>query len=325
MAVTLILSLVTHDFVVQASDRRLTSPDGTLFEDEENKCIYYHLNASIAYTGLARLNGEPTADWALIPLTKGANLVTALESLRASATTTFRNLRRPGHLSQAQWRAILRTSFVCAGFGALRNPAALGFIDTHDHLHPFLSVTSNAELPNGSWKAEADLKFSRSFGWLASDQSASLKISGQLLYRSEAARLVRNLQKCLRHTRGPEASARILARQIREVSERNNAVGRSVVCSLVYRPDMTFAGGTLTMPGNLFPVNGHSIDEQTLFKRLPSQPGTADRSESTSSRYIYYPADLSQEVHYAPNWVMPDVAMKGMRFGPAVPGHVGGT
>jgi hypothetical protein len=64
---TLIVSLANKDFVVQISDRRLSS-NGRLIDDESNKCgVVFCLNARMAfgYTGLARYKNFSTATWLL--------------------------------------------------------------------------------------------------------------------------------------------------------------------------------------------------------------------------------------------------------------------
>jgi hypothetical protein len=67
---TLILTVATGDKIVQASDRRLTYPDGSLYDDEANKAICVACQDSvfsIAYTGLGQIvRGQrtlPTDIW----------------------------------------------------------------------------------------------------------------------------------------------------------------------------------------------------------------------------------------------------------------------
>lgn len=65
---TMILTCLTKDFIVQASDRRLTYRQGrkTLFkEDDRNKALIYDNHTVFAYTGLATLSNQKFAiDWA---------------------------------------------------------------------------------------------------------------------------------------------------------------------------------------------------------------------------------------------------------------------
>jgi hypothetical protein len=64
-AMTLVLTLLTSDYAVQVSDRRLVAPDGSVFEDEENKGIFWQGVASLSYTGLARIGRKPTPEHCL--------------------------------------------------------------------------------------------------------------------------------------------------------------------------------------------------------------------------------------------------------------------
>jgi len=157
---TLIFSLVTDPFVVQVSDRRLTFPDGTLFEDEENKCIFYRFQGAVAYTGLARLGFEPTADWALLPLAQDGRIAWALGSLKSEASAKFRSLRPPPAVTPSDWRKIKRTTFVCAGYQRLGNPGQFGLRQTPGGLYPFCDKVTNTEQPpGGAWSAEASDDF----------------------------------------------------------------------------------------------------------------------------------------------------------------------
>jgi hypothetical protein len=62
------LTCLTKDFIVQASDRRLTYRRGrkTLFkEDDRNKALIYENHTVFLYTGLATLSNQKFAiDWA---------------------------------------------------------------------------------------------------------------------------------------------------------------------------------------------------------------------------------------------------------------------
>ncbi len=65
---TLIITCLADDAVVQVADRRLTLPDGTIFSEHANKTICVTCSdalIAISYTGLARLDGYdlPTDHW----------------------------------------------------------------------------------------------------------------------------------------------------------------------------------------------------------------------------------------------------------------------
>ena len=66
-SMTLILSFATANKVIQVSDRRLTKPDGSLYDDEANKVICVGCSDSyfaIGYSGLGTIStGKRTDEW----------------------------------------------------------------------------------------------------------------------------------------------------------------------------------------------------------------------------------------------------------------------
>jgi hypothetical protein len=116
---TLIVSLANEDYVVQISDRRLSS-NGRLIDDESNKCgVVFCLNARMAfgYTGLARYGSFSTAKWLLKALNDSANpnytIGEILENLKDKATETFKNHTALRGLSNSQKAlAVMFTGFI---------------------------------------------------------------------------------------------------------------------------------------------------------------------------------------------------------------------
>jgi hypothetical protein len=71
-SVTLILTRASMDFVIQASDRRITDDSGAPLDDSANKSIVYvcaNAAVAISYTGLAILGGVATDEWLVERLT----------------------------------------------------------------------------------------------------------------------------------------------------------------------------------------------------------------------------------------------------------------
>jgi hypothetical protein len=312
---TLVLTFISRNFVVQASDRRLTSLDGSVFEDEENKATFWWMHGSVAYTGLARIGREPTADWALFPFHDSPlSFGYAMTSLRDAATDALKKLPRPRGTSQEKWTGIKRITFVGAGYNRVRDPSKLGLPMSPDELYAAWHKVTNFELPNGDILPESRDQFWDIVSWLG-EGGAHLTWSGAALRRYEKIRLNRDIRRCIAHTSLPETVARILARHIRDVNQRQAfqnpggfpTVGRSVTCSIVERPDMNHPGGDIHLSGNLIPIDGSSLVEADIFTWRSANP----------IRYIYYPSDLSQLRHYGPNWVTPQVGMvKGLALGP---------
>lgn len=114
---TLLLTCVTHRFVVQASDRRLTLANGAIHEEVANKATLLSNYATFAYTGLAKCSTvEPTDVLMLRSLSRpGVPLLKQLSNLGEEAARSIRNLPFSGvRPSDRGW--IRRTSFVGGGF-----------------------------------------------------------------------------------------------------------------------------------------------------------------------------------------------------------------
>jgi hypothetical protein len=72
---TIILTCLTKEFIVQASDRRFSYPDRSkLPEDHNNKALIYSNHFVFSFTGLARLKGKSAIDWAAQQLSERDNL-----------------------------------------------------------------------------------------------------------------------------------------------------------------------------------------------------------------------------------------------------------
>jgi hypothetical protein len=132
---TLILTAATGFGVYQASDRRLTRPDGSLFDDESNKAICVRCrNAGfvIGYTGLAFIGSVSTDVWLVEMLARiraglmGINDISV--ALREELTDAFRRIAVP-----VQHRGL---TLVMAGF--------------HGRSIPVIAYISNLKNPDGS-------------------------------------------------------------------------------------------------------------------------------------------------------------------------------
>src|SRR5438034_5833169 len=110
---TLIISAITYKHVIQASDRRLTYPDGRLADDGANKavCVYCaDARFSIAYTGIAHVGRMRTDEWLVGVLTDAKayqmDLRSISELLKTRATTALKKAlpRLPLTLALAGYR-----------------------------------------------------------------------------------------------------------------------------------------------------------------------------------------------------------------------------
>jgi hypothetical protein len=245
---TLLLTCITDGFAVQVSDRLLTYPNGEVAEELANKATLVCNFAASAYTGLARCSAVQATDRLLMRSLSapGTPISELIETLRVEATKALRQLPLP-NLTPQQRRVVRRTSFVGCGFVGMRNPAAFGKQPTPDELHPFMAVVSNAQDLTEVWRPAADREFTAHIDFPDfSHADFVLHVAGQSLLVVERTELMRNIRRCLGRAAHPEPIARLLARAVRLVAQRNPRVGRNVMCTLVRRNDVTAGGGDIT-------------------------------------------------------------------------------
>src|SRR5258708_38420117 len=112
---TMILTCLTKDFIVQASDRRLVYLRGRKIiykEDDRNTALIYENHTVFAYTGLATLSNQKFAiDWAAELLAQPATLQDAMVYLRDCATRLMETHPFSGYPERQR-----RLGFVVAGF-----------------------------------------------------------------------------------------------------------------------------------------------------------------------------------------------------------------
>jgi hypothetical protein len=127
---TLIITTLAKNKVVQASDRRLTRLDGTLHNDRANKAICVECNNavfSVAYTGIARIGKKRTDEW----------IADYFDSIPDMA-------RKPIHAIRREL-----TDYASAAFALYRRPLFLGVVLAGFHLYlerPFVISIFNADL-----------------------------------------------------------------------------------------------------------------------------------------------------------------------------------
>ncbi|SRR5258706_12550577 len=107
---TQIIGAITKDYVLLASDRRLTIGDGPrageLVDDDTCKLVSLCGAAGIGYTGLAQIEGTPTHEWiAKILADAGCcDPASADRTMVERATTAFSKIRRwPQIFLMAGW------------------------------------------------------------------------------------------------------------------------------------------------------------------------------------------------------------------------------
>jgi len=237
--VTLILSAVVGDNIVQVSDRRLTR-NGRLEDDSSNKAVLFCNRFCLSYTGLAHVGTIPTDQWLTGTLVKAntADIRTAINSLAVQATLAFRQI--------AHTRLLKRQAFVGVGWARLPQESFLS---------PILCSVTNAHTSANVWLDKAEDEFS-AFHRIGNAQPwLEIIATGQPLTSGEMRDLRRKLRRCFERKTGPEPIAKCLISAIHKVANRNPLVGRNLmVVSLPKRSVLSNSQMFLTNPNPAAPM-----------------------------------------------------------------------
>lgn len=234
---TLILSFLSRDHVIQVSDRRLSRPRGSTCEvcdDESNKAVVAHNLVAFAYTGLAEVSAETHTDiwlWDRLREAGAQNISATLRHVADSATLEFAKLRVR--------REQLRHAFVAVGWG--RTGGDSGFM-------PFYATASNALDDSGTrWLPTARDQFRASSAMVLPASTPWHVVShGQSLSDIDRAALHRNIKSCARSNGlQPAAVIRAIANCIRDVARKNPTVGRSLMAISLPRCEAGLAEGMI--------------------------------------------------------------------------------
>jgi len=214
---TLILSAIAGEYAVQVSDRRLTWPNGRVFDDEANKAVLFCGRMVFSYTGLGLIGRDRTDVWLTQALVnaKTASLSEAASSLAQQAADALKN----GPLN----RSLQRLVFAGIGWALLPNETTVS---------PIVLTVSNALDDSGAWLAEAETEFKIRPNIGPNRQRTSILYShGQTLPARELAATRRFLRRCVERRTGPEPVARLLVDKIRSLAGRYPNVGKSLMVS----------------------------------------------------------------------------------------------
>lgn len=266
---TLVLSLLTDDFIIHASDRRLT--DGRTGRQVTTKAaktvICPPLRAMVSFTGLAQIAPPmDTGEWLMRTLwaTKGKEL---FGNLALAADKAFAVIPIPP--------ALKRHAFLLSGWlhhGTMDQPMPPGF-----KLGAFTTLVSNFDDP--AWDfgqpSHADLSFRHSTRALLLNQTFAIDSVGARLTDAERTTLDRDISAALRSKAGgrERAAALLMARTIRSVSERDPTVGGGVFIAAIPRQIQDGAARPKTMA--ILGVRwGLPEPDAATFVHIPDVPTT---------------------------------------------------
>lgn len=214
---TLILTCLADEYIVQVSDRRLTlaSDPAHATSDHTNKAIFLDGRYIFGFTGLAQLGGQRADLWFAenINTINGMPLVDRLHGLG-------RLLPRTMKFAPPQYRT---HAFVGAGFARAGQTASV---------EPIAVQLSNFLRRDGrpAWPSD---KFDVIIRKIPPGKDFLVLGAGAELNFSERTALMRSIRKARKAGAGIQAIARILAEMIWKVAKRNTTVGNTVmICTL---------------------------------------------------------------------------------------------
>jgi hypothetical protein len=309
---TMILTCLTNEFIVQASDRRLTTRREKKIidkEDDRNKALFYDNHTVFAYTGLATLSNQQFAiDWAAELLAQPTNLQDAMVYLSESATRLMKT--RPFSDYSDDQR---RLGFVGAGF--------INWVENAITVRrPAYFIISNFMNHEGKPQPPPYNRFRAYFNYPLPYGEPTFKLfrAGQPLEEDGEKELNRMLRKCFQKRQSkvrPETIGRLLTRAIQETAAINKKVGKNIICTFVpreYREDTVnnrqiHAGGMILNR----PVTSEGPQQVTPPRHLSEQERFMMPPLDDLPRSLYIPGDSSslplyKAIHVFPGLVVPE-------------------
>lgn len=217
---TLILTCLEHEHIVQVADRRLTRLDGSLYDDDTNKAVFYCGRVAVAYTGLAVMEGKPTAEWIGSCMKDEADVQPAMKRVAERAEHCLKRYNIPDK----------RFAVVATGWATLQGKQPL---------RPFICVASNFLSDSWEWKASADERMTVKVQFLDEKCTHLIFAAGQSLSKKEKDHLDRLVRRAVKHGAKTMTLVRILGGMVRAVASGTDAraqrVGKGIIIHLLSR------------------------------------------------------------------------------------------
>jgi hypothetical protein len=265
---TQIISVITKEYALLASDRRLVFGGGPrvgqVADDDTCKLVSLCDICGIGYTGLARIENMPTHEWIAAVLAGAACSTPAVaESILMERASRALLKIRP---------SFRRQTFLIAGWWFFDNPAKL---------RSFFSLISNTLDDSGQPLAESRESFVCHRRALPDDKDFLFTFMGQPLRKERYQQLARNLRQLAPRGIGANATLRLLVDEIlnSSLNEGSENVGSKI---------LTFC-----------------IPKQSAEARLRSGASgmIAKRPDGVSATFAYFEPTYSELKQYGPTYV----------------------
>lgn len=304
---TMILTCLANDYIVQASDRRLSYWDGkkvVITNNDSNKALIYKNQFVFAYTGLADLSVEKNRkdahqsaiDWTAQRLSAGKNLEDAVYHLQYRLTELM-NSNRMRKLPESKRRlALMGAGFDESERGSKRIR------------RPLRIVIENCIGEDGTLLSQPRDEFRVHYDPLKR-RDAALFVAGQQLHLGREIEFIRFLRGCVQHKVKPETIGVHLTREILAVADKNDYVGKNIMITFVpraYGDNMGLhTGGILIEP----PVFSAEPQQLKPAEDVPLEYRIVILPPFDSPRYMYIPGDNKALPYHSPLYVRPGRVM----------------
>ena len=230
---TLILTCLTQEHILQVADRRLTRPDGTLYDDDTNKAVFYCGRVAVAYTGLAFMEGKPTAEWIGLCMKDEKTIQSAMNRVAKCAERYLESCNIPDK----------RLAIVATGWATFRGAQPI---------RPYICMASNFfQADSFGWKSTADKQMVVKTGFLDEKKQSQMFSIGQNLYRKERIQISRLVNRAVEHG-AKKALVRILGGVIQAVARRNDErakrVGKGMIIQLLSKKALLEQNRSIVTP-----------------------------------------------------------------------------
>jgi hypothetical protein len=223
---TLVISYVNSQFVMQVSDRKLTNVEtGDTMSLNTNKMVLFCQRLAFGFTGIARIaDGKggliATDKWLaklLHSLPKDSSSHTAVYAIRDRAAEAIA-------ATKATNRKHLKLAF--CGTGWIRRP-------NDNDFSPFYCEISNFHDMYGQALDEPRREFTVGHRTLKPTQAFAFKETGVGLSHQQHHKLKRSLVRC--HIHSPRSVLRILANFVQEIASTKSVVGKDMLAAMIPR------------------------------------------------------------------------------------------
>ena len=280
---TIILSVLTRDFVMQACDRRLTMPgQSDPVEDDAIKAVLFHNFLVFSYTGLSKL---PVCDRVDAERARRGDLEDTNMWLASVLHLEVSDLDRSIHTLQAELASSLGRAR-----RSIQPPHPIAFFgvgwmnwEAGAPLEPAIVEVSNLADPREV--REATIRLAESHDVFSHASSP--------LPRAIHADLDDLLRRCMRRAPVPAAMARVLVDTIRRLADVRDNVGKGVLINCLPRDQVARS------------MAGHGWE-------MRAGPPDLDHVS-----FLYFPPGEGDGIHHGPT-ISGSIVLRELGLGPEV-------